>query len=110
MSDDILLSGDFQCRLDQLEIVGLAHIGKTGTQAIVIDSDQGVVSHEVDVVLDHHDVATTIVRIKTANGVGDDQEFGAQGLHDTNWQSNALEGMTFVVVNPPLHRDHRKAF
>ena len=78
VGDEVLLPGDFEARFDQLGIVGPRHIGEPRAEAVVVDADQRVVAHQIDVVVDDHHVAGAVVRIHAADGLRDDQQLRAQ--------------------------------
>jgi hypothetical protein len=47
-------------------------------------------------VIEKHDVANVKLRIQSAGGVGGDQRFDVEELHDTNWESDFLDGMALI--------------
>src|SRR5262249_9642792 len=77
------------------------------SQAVVVLADEWVVPHEVDVVLDDHDVALGPLRIHAAAGVADNENLAAQRLHHTDGEGDLLEGVAFVSVKAAFHRDDR---
>ena len=82
--------------------------GNRGPSAVVVLADQRIVAHQVDVVVDHDDVALRIVRIHAAAGVGDDQQFGAEGPHHADRESDLPLGIALIGVEAALHRHHRQ--
>ena len=90
-------------------IIRLAHVGKARAEAIVVLADERIVAHEVDVVLDQHDVALGPLRVHAAAGVADDQDVAAHRLHDADGEGDLLEGVAFVEMEAPFHRHDRLA-
>ena len=62
---------------------------------------------EVDVVLDHHDVAHGEHVVEAAARVGRDQLLDADELHHPHGHGGLPEGVTLVGVEPALHDQHR---
>ena len=109
VGDDVLAAGDFEGPLDQLLVVGLAHVGEARAEAVVVDADQRVVAQQVDVVVDQHDVAALVVRVHAAAGVADDEQLRAQGLHHAHGQRDLLERIALVHVEAAFHRHDGQA-
>ena len=51
----------WRATFDQFAVVGGDHVGKPRTQAVVVDAAQRIFGHQVDVVLDDHDVGQLVV-------------------------------------------------
>ena len=75
MGGEILPPGDLQRPLDQRRIIGGAHVGEPRPEGVVVEANQRIAVHQVDVVLDHDDVAGGVVRIHPPASVRDDQQF-----------------------------------
>ena len=104
-----LVAGDGEGGIDEVRRVGGRHVGKPGPEPVVVDPDERVVVHQVDVVVDHHQVARAELWVQAAAGVGDDQEVGSQPLHHPDGKRDLGERIALVGVHPPLHHDHRHA-
>jgi deoxyribose-phosphate aldolase len=104
-------SGGVRTYQDALRVIalGATRIGTSSTEAIVVDAHQRVVAHQVDVVVEHHDVAFAQVGIQPAAGVRHDQQLDAQGLHHAHGQRDLLQRIALVQMKPPVHRDDRRA-
>ncbi len=106
LGGEVLAPGDFQGPIDQLPVVGLDHVGEAGPQRIVVHADQRVAEHQVDVVLDDHDVPLGELRVHPAAGVGDDQKLGPQGLHHAHREGDLPVRVALVGMETPLHGHH----
>ena len=60
MGDKVVLPGDLQGFFHQVLFVRLAHVGEAWPQAIVVDSDEGIVAHQIDMIFDDDDVAGAV--------------------------------------------------
>src|SRR5579863_1012712 len=69
MHGEILAPADLQGPLDELPFVGAAHVGEAGPEPVVVDADERVASHQVNVIVDHHDVAAGVVGVHPTAGV-----------------------------------------
>src|SRR5262249_7792431 len=98
VADNPFLQGDPLRQGDQGGIVGAAHRGEARAEAVVVPADQRVGAHEVDVVLDDHDVALAELRIHTAAGIADDEYFAPQRLHHADRKGDLLERIALVEV------------
>jgi len=110
MGYEVLPPGDFQGPPHQHGIVGPAHVGKTGAQAVVVHADQRVVVHQVDVIVDDDDVAQAVQRVQPAAGIGDQEQFRAQGAHHPNRERKLPLRIAFIGVKASLHGHDRHAF
>ena len=104
VADDLLFQGDAPRLSDQLAIIRTAHVRKADAEAVVVGADERVVAHEVDVVLDDHQVALGELRVHAAAGVADDQALAAQRLHHPHRQRDLLKRIALVKVETAFHR------
>ena len=86
VGDEVLLAGDFEAGVDQLGVVRLRHIGEPRAEAVVVDADERVVAHQVDLVVDDHHVAGAVHRVESADGLRDDHELRAESLQHADGQ------------------------
>ena len=83
---------------------------KSGSKSAVIGASERVLTGEageVDVVLDHHDVAHGEHVVEAAARVGGDQLLDADELHHPHGHGGLPEGVALVGVEPALHDQHR---
>ena len=82
---------------------------KSGSKSAVIGASERVLTGEageVDVVLDHHDVAHGEHVVEAAARVGGDQLLDADELHHPHGHGGLPEGVALVGVEPALHDEH----
>src|SRR5262249_13142286 len=91
VADDPLLQRDPLGQGQQLAVIRIAHVREALAQAVVVLADERVVAHQVDVVLDQHQVALGVLRVHAAAGVADNERVAAQGFHDTHRQRDLLK-------------------
>ena len=106
----LVAAGDCKRLVDQLAIVGPAHVGKSRSEPVVVDADERVVSHEIDMVVDDHHVATPVEGIHAADGAGDHEQFGPHRLEDANGEGDRLEWISLVHMEATFHGQDRQAF
>ena len=83
--------------------------GKRGPRLSSFTPIKRVVAHQVDVVVDHHDVAQRVERIDAAAGVGNHQQLGPQGPHHADGKGDLPLRVALVGVKSALHGHHRHA-
>lgn len=105
MDVEVLSSSDGDGEIGQLWIVGGRHVGEARAESFVVDADQGVVAHEVDMVVDEHDITGAVGGIHTAAGVGDDQDLGTERLYYADGERNLIERISLVHVEATFHGD-----
>ena len=64
MDVNVLTTSEFHRALDQRMIIWLGHIGKAWSEPIVIDPNQRVVTHQINLIVDQHHITTAIVGIE----------------------------------------------
>ena len=106
MRPDALFQGDLARQLDQLGIVWGAHIGIARAKGVVVRADQRIIAHEIDVVLDHHEIALAILRVHAAGCSGDHQRLHSQRTQHPQRQGDLLHRVPFVIVEPAGERGH----
>ena len=60
-------------------------------------------------VVDDHDVAARKIRIQSAGGVRDDEQFDAKRVHHADGKRRPLGRVSFVAVKSALHGNDRHA-
>ena len=83
---------------------GRRHVGEPRAEPVVVDAHQRVVAHQVDLVVDDHDVAGAVHRVQAADGLRDDQQLRAEPLHHADRQRDLLERVAFVLMEAAFHR------
>ena len=106
VGDDIFAASHFQGPIDELLVVGLAHVGEAWTQYIVVRTDQGIDAHEVDVVRDDEDIAGLKIGVQPSSRVGKDRDFHAERPHHSHGQGDLLKGIAFIKVVSPFEGYH----
>ena len=91
---------------DEAGGIGIAHVGESGPEFVVVFPAQRMVGKGVDVVSDEHEVAHLEVRVHAAGCVGDKERFYAQLLHHPHGVGNLLHGVALVVVKAALHGNY----
>jgi hypothetical protein len=107
VGDDVVLASLLEGDVDQCRIVRFAHVGKTGPKPIVVHTNQRVVAHHVDLVVDDHDVAEAVVRIQAADGIADNHQVAAHRFENANREGDLFEWVAFVLVKAAFHRHDR---
>ena len=102
----MLFQGDPLGQRDQLGVERLAHVGEARSQPVVVLANQRIVTNEIDVIVDDHEVALGPLRVHSAAGIADDQHLAAHGLHDAHGKRDLLEGVAFIEMETTLHRDN----
>src|SRR5439155_4436344 len=65
--------------------------------------------HQVDVVVDDHDVTEFVLRIHPAGRVGHDERVGSERFHHADRKRDLLQGVAFVEMEAAFHRHDRHA-
>ena len=102
---DALLAGYLARHVEEGVVVGLVHVGETGSGGEV-GTVEGMFGHEVDVVGDEHEVANAECGVHAARGVANEEVLDAQFVHDANGEGHLLHVVAFVVVKASLHGHH----
>ena len=90
-------------------IVTVVHIRETGAELGHVGADQRI-GHQVDVVGDDHQIAYPKRRIHAAAGVRYEQVADPEQLEHPHGERHLLHGVTFVIVEPPLHGHYAAPF
>ncbi len=109
VGDEVRSASDFQGAIDEVAVVGLAHVGEARAEGIVVDADERVGVHEVYVIVHDHDVAAFVERIQSAGCVRDDKQVDAEGFHHADGQGDLPGGVAFVEMEAALHGDDGQA-
>ncbi len=86
-----------------------AHIGEARAELIIVDADERIAIEQVDVVVDHHDIAASEIRIQAASGIRNDEKFDAECFHQANWERCSFGGISLVAMESALHGDDGNA-
>ena len=105
--DEVLAAGDREGIVDERRGVRCRHVGEPRAKPLIVDSDQRVVADQVDVILDHHQIARAVLRIHTAAGIGHDQQLGTESLEHPNRERDLLQRIALVRMLATLHDHHR---
>ena len=105
VAGEVFLASDFEAGFDQLAVVRLRHVGEARAEAVVVDADERVVAHEVDVVVDDHDVAAWYMRVHAAARRWRRSAVSQPSAFMTRTGSVILlERVAFVEVEAAFHR------
>ena len=99
---DILFCGYGLGLIDELAVVGLAHI-REAWAVINILATERMLGEVVDVVGDDHEVANLEIRVHAAGSVGYEEGLDAQLAHDSDGEGYLLHGIALVVMETALH-------
>ena len=96
--------------VDQLVVVRLAHVGEPRAEAVVVDADQRVVAHQVDVVVDHHDVAAGgSSGFMPPQALETTSSFAPRAFITRTGSVICLQRIALVHVEAAFHRHDRQA-
>jgi hypothetical protein len=84
----------------------VGHVGKAHAEAVVVGTDQGIGSLQVDVVANQDQRALLIVEIDSAGGVGEDDGADSHASEDAHGEGDLLRRVTFVKMHAALHHGH----
>ena len=93
---------------NQCSVIGLVHIWKSGTCGHVF-STKRVLGEKVYVVGDNHHVAHSEVFVGSTCGIADEECLDSQFIHYSDRECYLLHSVSFIVVEPSLHRKHALA-
>ena len=96
-------------QLTESRSVGGGQVGKARAEAVVVGPDERVTSGQIQVVVDHHQIAGRELPIHAASRVGYEQRLRAEMPHDAQRQHDIRNREPLVRVHTPLHRDDRAA-
>ena len=94
---------DLVRELAQLLGVRADHVHEARAEPVVVRTAKRVDAHEIDVVVDHHEIAGLERRIQSATGVRDDHRPHAPGAEHPHGEADGRDVVALVVVNPPVH-------
>ena len=78
MRNEVFPAGDSKCVVDEVGRVGRRHVGKPRAQPFVVDADERVITDEVNMIFDDHQITGAILRVEAAAGISDDEHLRAQ--------------------------------
>ena len=87
---------------NQFLIICFAHIREAWTIRNILATKR-MFGEVVDMIGDNHQVADFKSFVCTTAGVGNKQRFDAQLTHYTYRESHFLHGITFIIMETPLH-------
>ena len=93
---------DFAIRLP----VGLGHIRKARTEALIVRANQWINALQVDVITDNDQRALGVLQIDAAGGVGKNRRTNSHAAQDTHRESDFLRGVALIEMDAALHRGH----
>jgi len=70
-----------------------------GPEPIVVEADQRIVAHQVDVIVDHHQGAARAIRRNAAGGIREDHPRHAQPAERAHRECHGLHVVAFVVMD-----------
>lgn len=94
----------------QVEIVCVRERQEPRAERVQVQPSQGVLSCEsgqVDVVVDHHEVAGRVRLVHASGGVRHQEQRHAQPLGDPDGQRVGKERVSFVIMESANHAHHR---
>ena len=103
---DVVLLGNFEGLGNKPMRIGLAHVGETHAQLVVVAAVQRMFGEEVDVVADNHDVADGKVGVHAAGRIGDKEVLDTQLLHHPHGESHLLHVISLIEMETALHSHH----
>ncbi len=84
--------------------VGIAHIRKARAEALVVRSDQRIISLQIDVIANHDQRALAVIEIDRSSRVGEDGGADAEASKDAHREDHFPARISFVQVDAALHR------
>ena len=87
--------------------VGVSHVGKAYAEAVVVGTDQGIRSLQVDVVADQDQRALLVIQIDAAGCVGEDDGTNSHAAEDAHGEGDLLRRISFIEMNAALHHGYR---
>ena len=88
-------------------IVDFAHIWETRAKLVDVCANQRTRYKIGNLVFHHHEVASMEIRIQAARSVGEEQDLCSHHAHQAGGKHHVRHRIAFIVVNAPLHDDHR---
>lgn len=85
--------------------IRIGHIAEAGAERRVVGTDEGIGSHEVDMILNEHQVAHLEAGVDAAGGIGHDQRCHAQLLHHPHGENDIGQCVALVEMEAALHAD-----
>ena len=96
-------------QLPQASRVQIRQVRKARAEAIVIRSDERIVAHEVDVVVDDHERALHEPRVDAARGVGEDERLHTEQPERAHGKGDRPRIVSLVQVTPSRERRNRSS-
>ena len=93
--------------IPQGAVIGLGHVGEQGTPGLGEGAGERIRGHQVDVVLDRHQVARQNVRQEAAGGVGHEQRSSAQQGGEADVEDGLRGVVALIGMDPPSLVGHR---
>ena len=100
---DALLLGYAVSQVAQTLVVSLVHVGESRTCGEVLATKR-MLGEEVDMVVDHHQVAYLEGFVHATRGVADEEGLDAQLVHHTLGECHLFHVVTLIEVETSLHR------
>lgn len=99
---EILFLGQLISQGDEFAVVGLVHVGETGT-CWEVRAMQWMLGEEIDMVCNDHQVTDAELRVHSSGCVADEKCFDAQFVHHALWKGNLFHGIAFVIMEASFH-------
>uniref|UniRef100_A0A182XS16 Uncharacterized protein n=1 Tax=Anopheles quadriannulatus TaxID=34691 RepID=A0A182XS16_ANOQN len=109
---DADLARDHLRLLVQLRIVRVGHAEEPRPEPLIVRPLERIVpgkAHQIDVILDQHDVADPVLGVGAAGRIRSDQVRTADQVHHTHRHCALCQRIAFIVVEAALHAHDRHA-